>query len=205
MQGIYCIENIVSGRKYYGSSIDVDKRFDRHKRDLVLGSHHNQFMQRSYDKNGEHCFVFYVIEETTFSDRDSLLSLEQEYITENINDGGYNMAPASGGDLLTNHPNRTDIIERMRATQLVKISSMSEEEKRVKWAKYGEDTPNWRNGGVCRKICPKCNTNNIAATSSTCAMCRDRSGENNPFYKRNHTETTKKHLSEVAKVTNWCK
>ena len=34
MQGIYCIEHPESGRKYYGSSMNVEKRLTGHKREL---------------------------------------------------------------------------------------------------------------------------------------------------------------------------
>jgi len=37
MQGIYCIENIATKRKYYGSSMDVCKRLQQHQTDLLKG------------------------------------------------------------------------------------------------------------------------------------------------------------------------
>lgn len=38
MQGIYCIENTVTGKKYYSSSMNVRKRLLQHQQDLKKGN-----------------------------------------------------------------------------------------------------------------------------------------------------------------------
>ena len=194
MQGIYCIENKINGRKYYGSSVYVEERMIRHLKELRAKRHHNIFLSRAFEKYGEENFNFYIVEETHYSDRDHLLQLEQKYIDENV--GGYNMAPANGGDLLTNHPNKEDIIRRATESNKKRNSELSEEEHRKKFVKYGEDNPNWRNGGVCRKKCPICNEVRIESKYKTCANCRDRTGENNPFYGKKHSEESLNKMRE---------
>ena len=57
----------------------------------------------------------------------------------------------------------------------------------------GDGNPNWR-GGVSKKQC-NCGKN-IAPNNETCSDCRDRSGENNPFYGRTHSTETKSKLRE---------
>lgn len=57
----------------------------------------------------------------------------------------------------------------------------------------GEGNPNWK-GGISKKQC-KCGKD-IATINETCSECRDRSGENNPFYGKAHSIETKKKLSE---------
>lgn len=59
----------------------------------------------------------------------------------------------------------------------------------------GEKNPNWK-GGVSKKQC-KCGKN-IASNNKTCTNCIDRSGKNNPFYNKKHTEQTKQLLREYA-------
>ena len=58
----------------------------------------------------------------------------------------------------------------------------------------GEQNPNWK-GGVSKKKC-KCGKN-ISPNNKTCSDCRDRSGENNPFYGKTHSDETRKKLSEI--------
>lgn len=60
----------------------------------------------------------------------------------------------------------------------------------------GEENPNWK-GGTSFKYC-ECGIK-IAPTNNTCKSCRDISGENNPFFGKQHSEETKKKLSEIRK------
>lgn len=62
ISGIYAIENIYNNKLYVGSSINIEKRWNRHRKDLVKNRHHNIFMQRSYLKYGDDCFVYFVLE-----------------------------------------------------------------------------------------------------------------------------------------------
>ena len=57
----------------------------------------------------------------------------------------------------------------------------------------GEQNPNWK-GGVSKNKC-KCGKD-IAPNNETCSDCRDKSGVNNPFFGKQHSEETKKKLSE---------
>jgi len=60
----------------------------------------------------------------------------------------------------------------------------------------GEKNPNWR-GGTSKKEC-ECG-NSINPNNETCSVCRDRSGNKNPFFGKQHSEETKKKLSESKK------
>lgn len=57
----------------------------------------------------------------------------------------------------------------------------------------GDNNPNWKGG---RTFCD-CGAR-IDPTSKACGKCRDRSGANNPFYGKTHTEETKQKLREYA-------
>ncbi len=93
--GIYCIENIVNGKKYIGQSVDVYSRWKKHRSELNNGVHFNGYLQKSWNKYGEDNFKFYVVE---FCNIDKLDEREIYYIglyqTLNRNKG-YNLV--SGG------------------------------------------------------------------------------------------------------------
>lgn len=59
-----------------------------------------------------------------------------------------------------------------------------------------EQNPNWK-GGTSFKYC-ECGTK-IAPINNTCIGCRDKKGINNPFFGKQHSEETKKKLSEKRK------
>ena len=60
--GIYCFRNTVSGRRYVGQSVNLIKRRRHHTDALRRGTHFNDRLQKSYNKHGEACFVFQVVE-----------------------------------------------------------------------------------------------------------------------------------------------
>lgn len=77
--GIYCIENIKSGKKYIGSSCCIYHRLKRHLCDLRKNRHSNKILQSSFNKNGENVFIAYSIE---FCSEEDLLIREEFYIGE---------------------------------------------------------------------------------------------------------------------------
>lgn len=60
--GIYCIENIKNNKKYIGQSTNIDDRWRRHISELNHNSHHNDYLQKSWNKYGSNSFSFYVLE-----------------------------------------------------------------------------------------------------------------------------------------------
>ena len=98
--GIYCIENIFDNKKYIGQSVDVYKRWKNHKSTLNKHKHVNCYLQRAWDKYGEHCFKFYVLE---VCENLQLDELEIQYIklfnTADANNG-YNLNAGGNGNLL---------------------------------------------------------------------------------------------------------
>lgn len=63
MNVIYKIRNVVNGKFYVGSTIDTHTRFQTHRRRLRKGNHHCAHLQAAWNKYGEACFKFEVVEE----------------------------------------------------------------------------------------------------------------------------------------------
>lgn len=92
--GIYLIKNNISKKEYIGQSINIEKRWKDHKKDLRNNIHKNQHLQNAYNKYGENNFNFYILEEC---DKSILNDKEKFYIKKrNTYKCGYNMN--SGGN-----------------------------------------------------------------------------------------------------------
>lgn len=188
MIGIYEIKNKVTGKIYIGSSKQIEKRWEQHLQALEKGEHHSILLQRAWNKYGKECFEFIVKEECK---EEELLVREQKHLDLKP---GYNVgAQASGGDNLTNHPHREDILERRSKTLTDKFKKLSKEERKSIYGKEKDSNGNWKGG---KTFC-KCGTR-INSSARSCIKCQDRTGENNPFYNKKHTEQTKQLLREHA-------
>lgn len=184
--GIYKILNKVNGKCYYGSSKNIKKRWLRHKNELNKKKHINIILQRAWDKYGADNFSFELVETC---DEHLLLEVEQKYLDLNPE---YNIGKqASGGDNLTNNPNKNEIIAKITKSIKNKYNLMTDEEKKLKHSMPKDSNPNWRGGG---NFCD-CG-NKIKATAKTCSNCRDWNGENNPFYGKKHSEEYKNNASK---------
>jgi len=61
-------------------------------------------------------------------------------------DIGFNIGKnSSGGDNLTNHPNRENIVERIVSSMKKRNLEMGEDGRRIKWGRIGIDNPNYGN------------------------------------------------------------
>jgi group I intron endonuclease len=177
MIGIYRIRNVVNNKCYYGSAKNITRRWSKHKSQLKYGRHENILLQRAWNKYGGENFLFEIVELCTETE---LLILEQKYL--NINPE-YNIGKqASGGDNISNHPNKVNIIESIKFTIKKNNDLLSKEERKEKWGKCGEDNPNWR-GGISIKYC-ECGKQ-IAPENKFCIKCVPRKGEKNPFFNKN--------------------
>jgi group I intron endonuclease len=79
--GIYKIKNIKTGRFYIGKSAGINgfyKRWYCHRLELRNNTHCCSYLQRSYNKYGESCFTFEILEIKDYGV--PLADLESEYI-----------------------------------------------------------------------------------------------------------------------------
>lgn len=64
MKGIYKITNLVNGKVYIGQTKNLNNRKQNHFYWLNRNEHHNDYLQKSYNKYGKENFIFEIIEET---------------------------------------------------------------------------------------------------------------------------------------------
>lgn len=100
--GIYCIENLVNGKKYIGRGVDIHHRWACHRSDLRKGKD-SFHLQQAYNIYGPDEFKYYVLEECE-RDNEILNRLERFYIslykTYGFNgEFGYNLSEGGLGSM----------------------------------------------------------------------------------------------------------
>jgi len=204
--GIYYILNTETKHVYIGSSIDIEKRIKRHKHTLTHNMHHNIYLQRAWSRYGQDAFLFGILEITS---KEELLTTEQTYL--DLNENGYNLAPAAGGDILLNHPNKENIIKAMTESVRKRYKNMTSEEKKKIHGKPGSLNGMYgrtHTDEVKRKS-SEMNKNNQYAKGMVLTaeqkaklseFAKTRTGEKNSFYGKQHSPEIRSKLSELKKL-----
>jgi len=106
--GIYCIECLVNHNEYIGEGISIEGRWRAHRSYLNRNIHHNQYLQRAWNKYGEENFKFYIVEKC---DKEELNEREIYYIKEwgTKAPNGYNMTDGGDGIYGFHHSEETKI------------------------------------------------------------------------------------------------
>lgn len=218
--GIYKIHNVENNNFYIGSSKHINKRWSEHKYNLNRNDHINIILQRSWNKYGKDCFVFEIIEECEI---EFLLEREQFYL--DTLKPKYNISSkTSGGDNLTNHPNRDEIIQKMsdgvRERHLNRTSDEKElfsekckgdknpnfgnswtddmkESARLRTIEYFKTHISYKSGKKHSEIYGEEKSEEIRKNLSKLASLKI--GEKNPFFGKSHSEEYKKNASEKRK------
>jgi group I intron endonuclease len=205
--GVYKISNIKDGRYYIGHSQNIEKRFKTHKYNLKRGKHINMFLQNSYNKYGLDSFTFEIIhkfdnvEKSKEKELEYLQNLEIRKELFNLN---YNN---DGGDMLSHHPNKKEIIEKRSETLKENNTKLTKEELKNKFGKNGEKNGMFGKTHTkeAREIFSKIHKGNtyslgIKRSEETCKkmseIAKQRIGEKNPFFGKVHSEETRKKISE---------
>jgi group I intron endonuclease len=89
---IYKIRNILDNHYYIGSTVDSRKRFWEHRKHLRNGTHDCIHLQRAWNKYGEDCFKFEIVEQ--LNDRSELYPAEQKWLDNHFKQSYfYNVSP----------------------------------------------------------------------------------------------------------------
>jgi group I intron endonuclease len=202
---VYFLRNEQTGKSYIGSTSNFRDRSIRHLRELKDGNHHCITLQQDHTDLTEYTFT--TIE--GFETREKAYEFEGSLIKKLYNNPLlYNIGKdAIGGDNLTGHPNKVEIIKRRTETAQKNLDSLSKEEKCIKYGMSGS-----KNG-----MYGKTHTDEVKAMQAKRMTgtepgnkgksmspdgyqkllkhieTRDYDGERNPFYGRKHsTETVEK-------------
>ena len=147
--GIYYIENITTRKKYIGQSIDIYHRWNKHISELNNGCHHNDYLQKAWDKYGQDDFVFEVLE---YCNQEQLDEREQYYInlynTTN-RDLGYNLKQGGqfGGGVFTDDVKKK-LSDSIKASYTDELRQKRSEHQKELWLipeiraqRVGENAP----------------------------------------------------------------
>jgi len=101
--GVYQIRNLVDGKVYVGSAVNLKNRWVHHRKKLRKGTHHSNHLQRAWTKYGEDTFIFEVL---GLCEKNGLLDEEQKLLDQrqSYDDRhGYNMTPTAYSQLGRRH------------------------------------------------------------------------------------------------------
>lgn len=126
--GIYQIKNTINDKLYIGQTKNFSNRKRSHLKSLKNGTHYNRYLQRSYSKYGQDCFVFEIIERCEVEilntrERYWIRKLQTEY-----KENGYNAAYAV--EVFTNYDLKRKINRSKRT--LPKVLATKEARRKSK-------------------------------------------------------------------------
>lgn len=215
--GIYKIINTLNGKFYIGSSKNIHKRWRQHLSHLRTKVHNNIILQRVFDKYGVKVLKIVIIENC---DQHNLFKREQHFI--DTLKPPYNIGKkASGGDNLTGHPNRDEIIGRISKAITERMKNLTaEDRKKLSEDAMGEKNPNFGNKWSkkqrdhMRKILKTIWTDEQKQKSSEemkryyqehpetrqkiSIAASKRTGKKNPFYNKKHSKKSKNKMSKAT-------
>lgn len=198
--GIYTIKNTVTNKMYVGSAVDLSDRFSVHICALKYGRHHNDYLQKSWDKYGEDSFVFDVIEECP---KEILIEREQYWIDlYNVTNRavGYNILEHAGSRSGFKHKEETKkkISESLRGKMSDKNNPM--------YGRTGSKSPNFgkpMSEETKRKL-SEAKTGRKLTEEHKKKISKAVSGKNNPMYGvyLKHSKETRKKMSDSRRGVN---
>lgn len=122
--GIYEIVNLVNGKRYVGSAVDVPQRWREHRTMLKCTRHHSRHLQASWNKHGGNVFEFRLILRCA---ADRLIVEEQAEFDRRKPE--YNICPTAGSTL--GRPHGPETKAKIAASKIgLKMPPRSDEHRR---------------------------------------------------------------------------
>lgn len=172
MSGIYKIYNQTDGRSYIGNAINIKRRIKEHFNRLNKGTHHNQFLQRAFDKYGEQSFYAEVLE---YCDRYKLIEREQYWLDTIENK--YN--------ILNEAESRLGFIHSFQTKQ-----------------KIGKAHKGKQLSDKTKQKISKANKGRKLSEEHKQRISERMSGKKHPLYNKRHSEKSCKKMSEIRLANN---
>lgn len=125
MKGIYKITCLSNNKVYIGQSVMLNKRLNSHFSHLRRGVHHNEHLQKAFNKYGEENFSIEILAECSKSELDNL---EKQFILAYKSTNhkyGFNMMDGGQGDERHFTP-----YVKLKMSEKLKGRKLSEEHKR---------------------------------------------------------------------------
>lgn len=212
--GVYLLRVTSTGHFYIGSAANMPFRRDRHIRELREGRHHNLLLQQLFSKHGETSLEFTVLH--TCESRQEAYRLEAQEMEDRatsallLNIGKH----VRGGDNLTRHPNRLDVISRTGQTLKAQIAQLGQAERKSKFGRRGLSNGMWQreHSPVTRQAQSERSQGNRHAAGRVMPLeqrqrlselAKVRTGAANGFYGRSHSEDTKEKIRQT-KLARGC-
>ena len=134
--GVYQIVNIATGKIYIGSSVDLYRRYYIHYGSLTRDRHENPKLQRAWNKYGEDCFDFYIVE---FLPKDKNLIREREQFWVDKVNPFYNIVrdvgrPLSQPRSKAHRKHHSESMKKSPVVQSEKYSKSQSEKMKAVWA-----------------------------------------------------------------------
>lgn len=138
--GIYKIKNIVNGKVYVGSALNLEKRIKNHIWGLSKNKHRNIILQQAIEKYGVENFYFIILE---LCEYDGIAEREKfwiDYYQSYKKQNGYNIQPVP----FSNKSNKLSEATKSKIREYQKGRSKTiEHNLKNSIAKLGERNPNY--------------------------------------------------------------
>ncbi len=204
MYSVYKIKNNINNKVYIGSTKNFEKRKSRHLSELKKNRHHSIYFQRFYNKYKDQVELDFEILLTNLSKEEVII--KEEELIQQYYENSFNVSKCStGGDLISYHPNKDEIISKRSATYslnhkkgLVNSPDLS-----------GKNNPNYKSGESVKitSTCPSCGSQKETLNKYKDHLCKScfastRTGERNSFYGKCFSPESSKKLSDSLKKHN---
>lgn len=194
--GIYLIQNTKNGKVYIGRTTNLRRRWNNHKRDLNNQKHHNQHLQRAWNKYGEKVFKFMVLERCP---KEQLREREQHYLDIYIKQSiCYNeSASADGGGGIPTEETRRKLSESHKGQRRPQTL---EARQRLSELYTGEGNPNY--GKTISEETRRKKSEAMKIKYATDEEFRRKlsealSGENHPLFGKHHSEEARNKIGDA--------
>jgi group I intron endonuclease len=177
--GVYEIYDKINGKRYIGSSVNINGRWREHKKGLRDNKHQNKHLQKSYNKHGGDNLVFKILE-ITGADFTSLDAKEQYFIDTCIREHGRESVYNIQDTVAARHP----VSEETRR----KISEASKGNQYMLGKHHSDET---------KKKISEARTGKYLSDETREKIRQANTGKNNPMLGKHMSEEHKEKLRQV--------